>query len=79
MGAIRLRQIDEALGYDKRMNAMVLNIEKKRVAHTIRQMLRDDSALIDAQQMMDADGAVKAPRSMLGGKYDRLSLMMHHG
>ena len=32
MDAIRLRQINEALGYDRSMNAMVFNIEKKRVA-----------------------------------------------
>ena len=32
MDSIRLRQIDEALGYDKQMNAMVFNMEKKRVA-----------------------------------------------
>ena len=34
MDAIRLRQIDEALGYDKRINAMVFDMEKKRVAQT---------------------------------------------
>ena len=32
MDAIRLRQIDEVLGYDKKINAMVFGIEKKRVA-----------------------------------------------
>ena len=32
MDAIRLRQIDEVLGYDKRINTMVFGIEKKRVA-----------------------------------------------
>ncbi len=34
MDAIRLRQIDEALGYDKHMNTMVFDMEKKRVAQT---------------------------------------------
>ena len=32
MDAIILRQIDEALGYDNHMNAMVFDMEKKRVA-----------------------------------------------
>ena len=30
----RLRQIDEALGYDKHMNAMVFGMQKKQVAQT---------------------------------------------
>ncbi|MFM7980708.1 MAG: hypothetical protein ACKPKO_15450, partial [Candidatus Fonsibacter sp.] len=32
MDAIRLRQIDEVLGYDKKIKTMVFGIEKKRVA-----------------------------------------------
>ena len=32
MGAIRLRQIDKGLGYDKKINTMVFGMEKKRVA-----------------------------------------------
>ncbi|MFM7985476.1 MAG: hypothetical protein ACKPKO_39795 [Candidatus Fonsibacter sp.] len=32
MDAIRLRQIDEVLGYDKKINTMVFGIEKNRVA-----------------------------------------------
>ena len=32
MDAIRLRQIDEVLGYDKKINAMVFGIDKKREA-----------------------------------------------
>ena len=52
MDSIRLRQIDEALGYDNHMNAMVFNMEKKRVAQTIREMPRDDYALIDAVNAM---------------------------
>ena len=39
---IILRQIDEALGYDNHMNAMVFNMEKKRVAQKIREMPDDD-------------------------------------
>ena len=79
MDAIRLRQIDEALGYDKHMNAMVFNMEKKRVAQTIREMSRDDYAIIDAQKMMDANDAANALRSMLDGKLGQLSLLTHQG
>ena len=32
MDAIRLRQVDESLGYDNHMNTMVFDMEKKRVA-----------------------------------------------
>jgi len=32
MNAIISRQINEALGYDRNINAMVFDIEKKRVA-----------------------------------------------
>ena len=79
MDSIRQRQIEEALGYDKHMNAMVFNMEKKRVAHTIRDMPRDDYALIDAQKMMDANDAVNAMQSMLDGKFGQLSILTHHG
>ena len=30
MGAIRLRQIEEVMGYDKHINAMVVDVERKR-------------------------------------------------
>ena len=60
MDSIRLRQIDEALGYDKHTHAMVFNMEKRRVAQKIREMPEDDYALIDAQKMMDANDAVNA-------------------
>ena len=42
MDDVKFRQLDEALCYDKHMNAMVLNMETKRVAQTIREMPRDD-------------------------------------
>jgi len=32
MDSIRLSQINEALNYDKNINAMVFNLEKKRTA-----------------------------------------------
>ena len=79
MDTIRLRQIDEALGYVKHMNAMVMNMENKRVAHTIREMPKDDYALIDAQKMMDATDAVNAMHPLLNGKLGQLSLLTHQG
>ena len=66
--------MDETLGYDKHLNAMVFNMEKKRVAQTLREMPRDDYALIDAQQMMDANDAVSATQSMLDGKFGQMSM-----
>ena len=65
MDAIRLRQIDEALGYDKHTNAMVFDLEKKRVAQQVREMLRDDYAMIDAQRMMDVNDAANSLQLML--------------
>ena len=79
MDSIRLRQIDEALGYDKHINAMVYDMEKKRVAQTIREMPEDNYAMIDARKMMDANDAVNAMQSMLNGKLGQLLIMAHHG
>ena len=79
MDAIRLRQIDEALGYGKRTNAMVFDMEKKRVAQKIREMPRDDYAMIDAQRMMDVNDAANSLQLMLDGKLGNLSVMAHHG
>ena len=78
MDAIRLRQIDEALGYDKHMNTMVFDMEKKRVAQKIREMPRDDYAMIDAQKM-DVNDAANALQLMLDGKLGNVSVMAHHG
>ena len=51
---------------------MVLNMEKKRVVQTIREMPRSDYALIDAQKIMGANDAVNATQSMLNGKFGHL-------
>ena len=40
MDSIRLSQVNEALNYDKDINAMVFNLEKKRIA-----MSPDDEVL----------------------------------
>ena len=79
MGALRLRQIDEALGYDKHMNTMVFDMEKKRVAQKMREMPRDDYAMIDAQNMMDVNDAANALQLMLDGKLGNLSVMARSG
>ena len=65
MNAIRLRQIDESLGYDNHMNTMVFDIEKMRVAHKIREMPQDEYAMIYAQKIMDVADAANSLRLML--------------
>ena len=57
MDATKLRQIDKELGYDRRMNAMVFDMEKKRVAQPIRDMPKDNYAMIDAQMLTDVNDA----------------------
>ena len=42
-------------------------------------MLRDDYAMIDAQNMMDLNDAANALQLMLDGKLGNVSLMAHHG
>ncbi|MFM7981967.1 MAG: hypothetical protein ACKPKO_21880 [Candidatus Fonsibacter sp.] len=79
MDAIRLRQIDEALGYDKHTNAMVFDMETKRVAQNIREMPKDSYAMIDAQKIMEATDAANSMRLMLDGKSGGLSVIAHPG
>ena len=79
MGAIRLRQIDKALGYDRNVNTMALNLENKQVAQKIREMPRDPCAMIDAQKMMDVNDAANALKLMLDGTYAHLSVLTHAG
>ena len=79
MDAIRLRQIDEALGYDKHIRAMVYNMEKKRAAQTIKEMPEDNYAMIDAQKIMDVNDAANALLTMLAGKNASLSVIAHPG
>ncbi len=79
MNAIRLRQIYESVGYNKHRNTMVFNMERKRVAQKIREMPRDDYAMIDAQRMMDVSDAANSLQLMLDGKLGNLSVMAHHG
>ena len=79
MDATILRQTDEALGYDKHMNAMVFDMEKKRVAQKAREMPQDEYAMIDAQKIMDVADAANSLRLMLDGKIGNLSVIAHPG
>ena len=62
MGATRLRQIEEALGYDKHVNVMVMDMERKRVSQTAREKPEDTYALIDPQKMPDITDATNSLR-----------------
>ena len=78
MDAIRLRQIDEALGYDRNMNAMVFNIEKKRVARY------PDAEVIPESQVTEemeetAKGHVNALRVILDNKSANVSVLIRPG
>ena len=79
MDAIRSRQIDEALGNDNRINTMVFDVEKKRVAQKAREMPQDEYAMIGAQKIMDVADAANSLRLMLDGKICNLSVIAHPG
>ena len=76
MDAIRLRQIDEVLGYDKRINTMVFGIEKKRVA-------RYPDERPESQYDADAETTMKdninALRVLLDNRYANVSIMQRPG
>ncbi|MFM7979063.1 MAG: hypothetical protein ACKPKO_07065 [Candidatus Fonsibacter sp.] len=76
MDAMRLRQIDEVLGYDKRINTMVFGIEKKRVA-------RYPDERPESQYDADAETTMKynihALRVLLDNMYANVSIMQRPG
>ena len=72
MDAIRLRQIDEVLGYDKKINTMVSGIEKKRVASYPDE--RPDSQY-DADTETTMKENINALRVLLDNRYANLSIM----
>jgi len=72
MDAIRLRQIDEVLGYDKKINTMVFGIEKKRVARYPDE--RPDSQY-DADTETTMKENINALRVLLDNRYANLSIM----
>ena len=66
MDAIRLRQIDEVIGYDRHINAMVFDIEKKRVASYPDEPM---DWQIDADIETTTKDNVNALRVILDNKY----------
>ena len=76
MDAIRLRQIDEALSYDRNINAMVFDIEKKRVARYPDEPM---DSQIDADIKTTTKDNVNALRVILDNKYANLSTMLSPG
>jgi len=78
MDTIRSRQISEALNYDKNANAMVFNLEKKRVAAFPEEEVVPYSQ-IDAELLTQISEGVKAMAVLLDKKYASLSLMIRPG
>ena len=78
MDAIRLRQINEALGYDRNMNAMVFNIEKKRVARYPDAEVVPESQT-DEEMETTSKEQVNALRVILDNKYANLVTMIRPG
>ncbi|MFM7988989.1 MAG: hypothetical protein ACKPKO_57720 [Candidatus Fonsibacter sp.] len=76
MDAIRLRQIDEVLGYDKRINTMVFGIEKKRVA---RYPDERPESQYDADAETTMKGNINALRVILDNRYANISIMQRPG
>ena len=72
MDAIRLRQIDEVLGYDKKINTMVFGIEKKRVA-------RYPDERPESQYVADAQDNINALRMLLDNRHANISIMQRPG
>ncbi|MFM7979380.1 MAG: hypothetical protein ACKPKO_08705, partial [Candidatus Fonsibacter sp.] len=76
MDAIRLRQIDEMLGYDKKINTMVFGIEKKSVA-------RYPDERPESQYGADAETTMKysinALLVLLDNRFANISIMQRPG
>ncbi|MFM7985513.1 MAG: hypothetical protein ACKPKO_39985 [Candidatus Fonsibacter sp.] len=72
MDAIRLRQKDEVLGYDKRINTMVFGIEKKRVA---RYPDERPESQYDADAETTSEDNIDALRVLLDNRYAHISIM----
>ena len=76
MDAIRLRQIDEALGYDKKINTMVFGLEKKRVA---RYPDKRPESQYDADAETTTKDNIHALPVLLGNRYANISIMQRPG
>ena len=76
MDATRLRQINEALGYDRNINARVFKIDKKKVTRYPDEPL---DSQIDADMETATKEDVNALRANLDNKYAILSVMLRPG
>ena len=78
MDSIRLSQINEALNYDKNINSMVLNLEKKRVAMSPDPIVVPYSQ-VNAEALTATRAALDQLRVLLDSKRASLSLMIRPG
>ena len=78
MDSIRLSQINEALNYDKNINSMVFNLEKKRVAMSPDPIVVPYSQ-VNAEALTAAKAALDQLRVLLDSKRASLSLMIRPG
>ena len=78
MGAIRSKQIYEALNYDQIANSMVFNLEKKRTA-TIEEESSIPNSQIDAEILKQTNRNVQALLVALQSKHANLSSMVRPG
>jgi hypothetical protein len=70
---IRRRLIDEALNYDKHINAAVFDIEKKQVAKYTENLLPTEGVLSNAELMTNLGAALNAFILLLEKKQAELS------
>ena len=78
MDSIRLSQINEALNYDKNINSMVFNLEKKRAAMSPDPIVVPYSQ-VNAEALTAASAALDQLRVLLDSKRASLSLMIRPG
>ena len=78
MDSIRLSQINEALNYDKNINSMVFNLEKKRAAMSPDPIVVPYSQ-VNAEALTAARAALDQLRVLLDSKRASLSLMIRPG
>ena len=78
MDSIRLSQINEALNYDKNINSMVFNLEKKRAAMSPDPIVVPYSQ-VNAEALTATRAALDQLRVLLDSKRASLSLMIRPG
>ena len=78
MDSIRLSQLNEALNYDKNINSMVFNLEKKRVAMSPDPVVVPDSQ-VNAETLTAARAALDQLRVLHDRTHASLSLVIRPG